>query len=204
MKKGAKIILGIAGGVVIIGAVTLLRGSSDDTPTNPLTSSATTGTVTNTLTGDVAPGSEFLNTLLNLNTIRLSPAVFSNPAFRNLSDVPVSLGTATAGRPNPFAPIGTSAETVLIVTQAATQITESGARLNGSSVSVLPTGASVYFEWGTDETFGSVTLPQKPNESGNVSAVISSLAPRTSYAFRAVYKQGTRITVGDTFFFTTK
>ena len=59
---------------------------------------------------DASATQGFLQTLLNLKTIKLDDTFFSNNAFTALQDNTVTLpqGTPT-GRPNPFAPIGTDA-----------------------------------------------------------------------------------------------
>ncbi len=50
---------------------------------------------------------DFLTILLNVKSIKLDDAIFSDPAFNALSDSSISLTPdGTEGRSNPFAPIG--------------------------------------------------------------------------------------------------
>ncbi len=49
---------------------------------------------------------EILLTLGQLHTIRLDPAVFTDPVFASLSDFGVTIPPQSAGRRNPFAPVG--------------------------------------------------------------------------------------------------
>lgn len=53
---------------------------------------------------------EFISMLLNLQSIKLSDDIFSEPAFEALVDNTVRLNQpGNEGRPNPFAPIGSDA-----------------------------------------------------------------------------------------------
>lgn len=50
---------------------------------------------------------DFLTLLLNVKTIRLNDAIFSDPAFASLHDSSITLiPDGNEGRPNPFAPLG--------------------------------------------------------------------------------------------------
>ena len=49
---------------------------------------------------------EILTTLGQLRTIRLDPAVFTDPVFTSLTDFGVTIPPQQAGRRNPFAPVG--------------------------------------------------------------------------------------------------
>lgn len=49
---------------------------------------------------------ELLATLSKLHTIKLDPAVFSDPVFVSLTDFGVTIPPEASGRRNPFAPIG--------------------------------------------------------------------------------------------------
>ncbi len=52
-------------------------------------------------------GKELLAVLLSLNNIKLDEAIFSSKLFTSLQDFTVNLpSVGTAGRANPFAPIG--------------------------------------------------------------------------------------------------
>ncbi|MDP1624887.1 MAG: hypothetical protein Q8L64_03885 [bacterium] len=63
-----------------------------------------------------AIGSDLLKALGQLNTIRLDVKIFEDKVFMSLNDIGTKLTPQTPGRPNPFAPINTSA----IVSPAAT------------------------------------------------------------------------------------
>ena len=55
----------------------------------------------------VSPQSqEILTTLGQLHTIKLDQTIFTNSVFVSLSDFGVSIPPQTAGRRNPFAPVG--------------------------------------------------------------------------------------------------
>ena len=57
----------------------------------------------------VSPGSqEILQTLGQLHTIKLDPALFTDPVFVSLSDFGVTIPPQNAGRRNPFAPVGST------------------------------------------------------------------------------------------------
>ena len=49
---------------------------------------------------------EILLTLGQLHTIRLDPAIFTDPVFASLTDFGVTITPQNAGRRNPFAPVG--------------------------------------------------------------------------------------------------
>lgn len=54
-------------------------------------------------------GDQFLSALLNLQTIRLDDSLFADPSFSSLKDFTIILAQpASVGRPNPFAPIGST------------------------------------------------------------------------------------------------
>ena len=91
--KNSKVITGL---VVVVAAGAILYYWSGSSPTPTVTSAA-----------DTQVGSqELLLTLGSLNTIRLDPALFSNPGFTALSDFGVVIPPQPAGRRNPFAPVG--------------------------------------------------------------------------------------------------
>jgi len=94
-----------------------------------------------------------------------------------------SLGTAYGGDLS-FTTLGNAPE---CITQPATDITSSGATLNGTlNANDLPT--TVTFEYGTTTSYGStITSTQSPvtgNTITNVNAIISGLNPGTIYHFR--------------------
>ena len=49
-----------------------------------------------------------IDTLLQLRSVSLSSAIFSDPAFANLRDFGSQIVPESVGRPNPFAPISTN------------------------------------------------------------------------------------------------
>ena len=49
---------------------------------------------------------EILLTLGQLHTLRLDPAIFTDPVFASLTDFGVTIPPQNAGRRNPFAPVG--------------------------------------------------------------------------------------------------
>lgn len=60
-------------------------------------------------TSDTAPtpeAAQLLSILSDLKTIQLNGAVFNDPAFRSLTDFGVVLTPESAGRRDPFAPVG--------------------------------------------------------------------------------------------------
>ena len=52
---------------------------------------------------------ELLSTLLELRSLQLNEAIFSDPAFRSLRDFGQPLTPQPIGRNNPFAPLGVGA-----------------------------------------------------------------------------------------------
>ncbi len=90
----------MVGAVVAVAVVALsyyLWTSASDTPLL-------------TTTEETSPLSqEILTTLGQLNTLQLDPALFKDPVFMSLSDFGSEIPPQSAGRRNPFAPIGSSA-----------------------------------------------------------------------------------------------
>jgi hypothetical protein len=70
---------------------------------------------------------------------------------------------------------------VATATQPATNVTNTGATLNGT----IDTPATVYFEYGTTTTYGLVTTSQAVS-GPSVSAAVSGLTPQTTYHYRMV------------------
>lgn len=90
-----KKLMGALVAVLVLGLGYYLWSS---TSSSPLLSSAGQGT---------SPISqEILTTLGQLHTIRLDPAIFTDPVFVSLTDFGVTIPPQTAGRRNPFAPVG--------------------------------------------------------------------------------------------------
>jgi uncharacterized delta-60 repeat protein len=92
----------------------------------------------------------------------------------------------------------------IVNTNAATNVTISSARLNGTvNPNGLPT--SVHFEYGTTTSYGSTTTSQNytGNTTQSVSAGISGLNPNTTYHFRLVGTNNGGTSYGSDMTFTT-
>ncbi len=91
-----------------------------------------------------------------------------------------------------------------VTTTAASQITQSGATLNGF---VDPQGTSAtvrWFEWGTSESLGNSTPhANQGNNASGASAAITGLTANTTYFFRIVAQNVNGLTTGTTLTFTT-
>jgi len=72
--------------------------------------SAGTSLLVDTPIGVSVDGS-LLTALNQLQTIRLDTTIFDNPVFESLNDISTKLAEQLSGRPNPFAPIDSSAVT---------------------------------------------------------------------------------------------
>lgn len=103
--KNAIIFLTI-GAIMIAGYVFFVKGSGD----KPVLIVAPGSEVAPVSSGTDEASSvvrEFLPVLLNVKSIRLEDAIFSDDAFKSLHDSSILLiPDGTEGRPNPFAPIG--------------------------------------------------------------------------------------------------
>ena len=78
---------------------------SSSTSVLPGADSTTTGAIASM---EDTQTQDFLSVLLNVKSIKLADAIFSKPAFLTLHDSSIILvPDQSAGRPNPFAPIGT-------------------------------------------------------------------------------------------------
>jgi hypothetical protein len=56
-----------------------------------------------------SPASQsLLLTLTSLQSIKLDPALFSDPVFQSLTDFGVTIPPEASGRPDPFAPVGSN------------------------------------------------------------------------------------------------
>ena len=71
-----------------------------------LWTSAENGALLTTNDGTSPLSQEILITLGQLHTIRLDPAIFTDPVFASLTDFGVTIPPQNAGRRNPFAPVG--------------------------------------------------------------------------------------------------
>lgn len=96
-----KLIAAILIVVVLVGAWYALSGSSTPAPTLTVTSVAGSDTADQTLVA----------TLLQLRSVKLDATIFSDPAFLALQDFSTPIVSEPVGRPNPFAPLQSSAAT---------------------------------------------------------------------------------------------
>ncbi len=72
-------------------------------------SSGSSALLTSSDAGTSPVSQELLATLSRLRTIKLDPAIFTDPSFASLTDFGVTIPPQAAGRRNPFAPIGSGA-----------------------------------------------------------------------------------------------
>ena len=90
-------------------------------------------------------------------------------------------------------------------TDAATELTESGAKLNGSFVG-NDEGTGYYFEWGPTAAYGNKTAeadaPASTTETP-LSAVLAGLVPYTTYHYRVVATSGSGTSDSEDRYFTT-
>ena len=74
-----------------------------------------------------------------------------------------------------------------VQTDSATNVTKTTATLNGELTDMgSASQVTVYFEYGTDTTYGNETSHQTLSETGSFSAGLTGLTPGTTYHFRAV------------------
>ncbi len=211
MSKKVKIF----GVIVIILAViifaTSFLGGSTPTPeksTSPL--SSTTGVIPLPGVSTTAKTSadEFSTLLSSVKSITIDTSLFDNPAYKMLRDFPVALGSDVVGRTNPFAPVGTDLGTdipadVVVQTLQSGKITSTTAEF-GAQVTVADTvPTSIVFEYGTTDTFGSITPTIVFTKSGTVLFTASKLLPETTYYVRAIAVRGSSTTTANTTSFTT-
>lgn len=216
MSKKTKIFVAIVLGIAaLIAAITFLGGSDSAEFTNTGISTSPAG-VLSTSAIPFSPGAlpstvgvnEFSGLLSSISTISINTAIFQNPSYKALRDYPVVLGTDVVGRPNPFAPIGsdqltTTALDVAVQTLAAGKITATSAEI-GAVVTLPDTmSATVVFQYGTTDTFGSSTTPVTIAQTGTSLATISGLLPATKYFVQAVVVRGSGTTIGNVMTFTT-
>jgi hypothetical protein len=84
------------------------------------TSSSAPASVLSSTTPDTSTGDEaIVSTLIQLQSITLSGAIFSNPAFASLQDYTTAITQEPAGRPDPFAPLVSGTTTVVGSTKSA-------------------------------------------------------------------------------------
>lgn len=219
MNKKLKIVIFIVLAIIaVIVAMKVFGGGSSATPatTSPLSSSAAIPGSSAKTGATPAQSNEFSTLLSSVKSIDIDTSIFDNPAYKNLRDYPVSLGTDVVGRQNPFAPIGvdpvggtgvsagagmTSAPELQTLQPG--KITANGAEF-GAQMTVTDTvPVQVIFEYGISDTFGSATAPVVLGKNGTVLSSVTELAPATLYYVRAVAAQGSNTTTGTTMTFTT-
>jgi hypothetical protein len=93
----------------------------------------------------------------------------------------------------------------LVVTQPATAITGSGATLNlaANPENIDEDGMTVYFEYGTNTSYGSSTSYYYTGGTSNLSVPVTGLLPGTLYHFQAVGFNGGGTAFGGDMTFTT-
>jgi hypothetical protein len=93
----------------------------------------------------------------------------------------------------------------IVTTNAATNISQTSAALNGFVNSNGGTNTSTWFEWGTSNSFGNtVGQTSYVTINGTVSFAVGNLSPNTTYYFRAAAQNsGTAVVYGATQSFTT-
>lgn len=156
------------------------------------------------ITSDIS----FLSTLASLKNIKIDTSFFTNNLFTKLKSNSVSIGKATPGRLNPFAPIDEAsvARNVvinLVTTGQATQITNKTAVLNGA-LGTLSGVTDVYFEYGETEALKSSTdVVKQQSLVGSFVKSISDLNSKTVYFYKACAKIGGTSVCGDVVSFAT-
>lgn len=210
MSKKVKIILGVVGAIVlIIVLASLLKSKKTPTTANPsnlLTS--TTGIVPLPGASSTTSADEFSKVLSSIKNITIDTSVFQNRAYIALRDFPVTLGSDTVGRVNPFAPIGVDSalpvtQDTVVQTLQTGKITKATAEVGAQVTLASSAPVTVVFEYGTTDTFGSVTQPVTATKSGTVLSTLTDLTPATTYYTRAVAISGSVTTTGNTTSFVT-
>ncbi len=95
--------------VLLGGGWYALSGNSAPAPTLTTTQAA----------GSSPANSNLVSTLLALRSVKLDASIFSDPAFMSLKDFSTQIVPEPVGRPNPFAPLSTSASASATSTQSA-------------------------------------------------------------------------------------
>lgn len=153
------------------------------------------------ISSDVA----FLTTLASLKRIKIDTSIFQNKSFTSLKDNTVKIEKVSAGRINPFAPMGVSfpvnAGLPKVVTDQPTQITDKTVVFNGT---INESGArDTYFEYGTTLELGTVTPMVKQSLVGTFIKNVLGLTPKTNYFYKACAKINGSSLCGDVVSFTT-
>jgi hypothetical protein len=173
---------------------------------NIFTSSATDVSQSEKISSDIS----FLTTLVSLKRIKIDTSLFTRKVFNQLQSNEVKIEKVTAGRVNPFAPIGASISTIgspsssssRVVTDPATQITDVSVVLNGT-VNVTTGVTDTYFEYGNTEDLGTSTDTVKQSLVGTFIKSISGLNSGTNYFYRACARINNVVSCGSTVSFTT-
>ncbi len=66
---------------------------------------------------DEGPDRDLVATLLALRSVKLEGSIFTDPSFQSLKDFSTQIVPEPVGRPNPFAPLGSS----VIITSSSTK-----------------------------------------------------------------------------------
>ena len=198
---------------IIIGASAYFgRQSTTDTSTSPLSSSASKAAGV-PLATNTAAATEFSGILSTIKSIVIDTSVFTDPAYKALRDYPITLGSDTRGRPNPFAPVGydvgliggmtTPTDTVQFETLQPNKITSTTAEFGAQALLSSTDQATVIFEYGINDLLGSATAPLPLSKGGTALFRVTGLLPSTTYFVRAVLAQGSNTTNGNTMTFMT-
>lgn len=78
--------------------------------------------------GDVGPGQEVVDTLRQLDVVKLEGGVLQNPSFLALKDFSTQIVPEPVGRPNPFAPLSGGPDSSASSTKAARIFAPAGHR----------------------------------------------------------------------------
>ncbi len=191
------IIIAVVLGLAVVG-YKMFFSSTTSTPTSGLKTTAGVGAGTSaspqiaavnpSSTADAGTiGTDFLNTLLSIESISLDDSLFTSKEFTVLQDFnrPIP-ADQNPGRTNPFAPIGSDgiAATVQVSTSSPSSVTGTSATLNGTLLAGDAT-TTRWFEFGTTSSLGSMTTPKPQATQGAFTEVVSKLLPNTTYYVRA-------------------
>ena len=208
------------------GTVTLQGAPTPTPPPTATTNPATNVTDTSaTLNGTVNPNGSSTTVFFQWGTDKTYGNQTANQIFTGNTDQSVSanLSLLTPGTTYHYRIVATNGggtvmgsdamfmtaaptptPTPSATTNAATNVTGTGATLNGT---VNPNGSSttVFFQWGTDKTYGNQTANQifTGNTSQNVTDSLSGLALNTTYHYRIVAMNGGGTTFGNDVIFMT-
>lgn len=211
MNKKLKIIAIVVLLAGIFFAVTQMLPKKKSTASSLLTKeTGTLGTTPMAAPSPTALSGDFAMALSTITGIDLDTTLFANPSYKALRDYPVNLGTDTVGRVNPFAPVGVDDSNPIatdnssqVQTLQPAKVTSTTAEFSAQVTLGNKVPATVVFEYGTTDTFGSASTPTAVKTTGAVVSRITTLAPATTYYVRAVLVQGAVTTIGNTMTFIT-